>query len=391
MLDFMYYNPTRIVFGRGVENDAGTWIQKTGAKKALMYYGGGSIKKNGLFDAVASSLRKSDIDFVEMGGVQPNTLLSFVRKGVEFCRKEKVDFILAIGGGSVIDSAKCVAAGAVNDNDIWDFFCGKAGPVAKALPVGVVLTLPASGSESNLTAALFNDETLEKRGSHSEAHYPMFALINPETNFTLPPHQTASGCCDILSHLMERYFTNTPNVDFTDRLLEGAMRSILYNAAIAMDHPDDYAARAEINFAGTIAHNGLLGCGREMCFGVHAIELELTAIYDRITHGAGIALLTPAWMRYVHRHNPDRFAQFAVRVMDVDPPFENHDAFADESIRRYEDWCRRLGLAIRLGEVGIGDEQFPEMASKATANTGTVGHYVPLDAAAVQDILRMAL
>lgn len=390
MQNFMYCNPARIVFGRGVEKEAGKWIKRTGAEKALIYYGGGSVKKNGIFDTVAAALREQNIEFVEMGGVQPNTLLSFVRKAIDFCRRENVDFILAIGGGSVIDSAKCVAAGTVNDNDIWDFFCGKAGPVENALPVGVVLTLPASGSESNCTAALFNDETLLKRGSFSEAHYPVFALINPETNYSLPPHQTAAGCCDILSHLMERYFTNTPDVDFTDRLLEGAMRSIIYNAPIAMERPDDYAARAEINFAGTIAHNGLFGCGREMCFGAHAIELELTAIYDQISHGAGIALITPAWMRYVRKHNLSRFRQFAVRVWDVDAPYENDDVFADEAIRRYEEWCRRLGLQTRLREAGVGNDHLREMAEKATGGNGTVGHYVPLDAEAVHTILNLA-
>lgn len=250
----------------------------------------GSTKRSGLVEAVGDSLKRSGLVAIEHGGMRPNTPLSLVREAIEVCRRKRIDFILAVGGGSVIDSAKAIAVGAPSNRDVWDYYSGVAA-VETALPLGVVLTLPASGSESNPAGALYNGETGEKGGAMGDALFPAFALINPETNYTLPAFQTACGCCDILSHLMERYFTNTAGVSLTDELLEGVMRNVLANAVAAIEHPDDYAARAELNYAGTLAPNPFISSGREGCFGVHHIERALGA--SRLSPHTGY-VFTPA-------------------------------------------------------------------------------------------------
>lgn len=391
MNNFEYFNPTRLVLGKGVEKETGAYVKKHGGSRVLLHYGGGSIKKNGVYDSVTASLKEAGIPFVELGGVKPNPRLSLVREGIALGLREGVDFVLAVGGGSTIDSSKAVATGIANDGtDVWDFFYGPAGTVQKALPVGVILTIPAAGSESSNDMVVTNEDGWYKRNSSSEAIIPQFALINPETNFSLPPYQTACGCTDILAHLMERYFTNVNDADFTDRMLEGAMRSILYNAPQAMERPDDYNVRAEINFCGAIAHNGLLNSGRIGEWGSHLIEHELSAIYD-VAHGAGLAVVFPAWMKYCYKYNIDIFTQFAVRVMDVDLAFNKRDAIILEAVRRLERFFKSIGMPTRLSELNIDGSRLREMADKTATYGGHIGNLHPLTPDDVYEILKLAL
>lgn len=371
MNSFTYYNPTRIVFGRDSEAETGP-LAAIFAKKVLLHYGGGSIKRNGVYDKVTASLKNAGVEYVELGGVQPNPRLSLVEEGIQLARKEQVGMVLAVGGGSTIDSAKAIAAGAFYEGDVWDFYL-KKDTVRSVLPVGVVLTISAAGSESSHGSVITNEEGNRKKSLNSELLIPRFAIVNPETSYTLPPFQTACGCADIIAHLIERYFTTVKAVDLSDRLIEAALRTMLVQAPLAQQYPRDYDIRAEISWAGTIAHNNLLDRGRVGDWASHMIEHELSAIYD-IAHGAGLAVVIPAWMRYVWTKHPQRFVQFAVRVMDVDLSYDYPEKIVYEAIERLEGFFRALGLATRLSELGIGSERFEEMAEKA----GTVGNFVKL-------------
>ena len=320
MENFEFYSPTRIIFGRGTEEKVGELTKEYGTK-VLLHYGGGSIKKYGLYDKVVKSLQDAGVDFIELGGVQPNPRLGLVKEGIKICRENDIDFILAVGGGSVIDSAKAISLGVPYEGDVWDFFMGKALP-EKNLPVGVVLTIPAAGSESSNSVVITKEEGLLKRSCNNDINRPVFAIMNPELTFTLPPYQTASGVVDMMAHIMERYFTHQTDVDLTDGLCESMLKTIMKNALIVMEEPDNYDARAELMWAGTLAHNGLVGTGRIGDWASHAIEHELSAMYD-VAHGAGLAVVFPAWMKYVYKHNVNRFAQFAVNVFNVDYDFAN--------------------------------------------------------------------
>ena len=341
MINFDFLSPTKIIFGRGTESRVGEETAKYG-KKVLFLYGGGSIKKTGLYDKVVQSLRESGVEFIELYGVQPNPRLSLVKEGIKICREKGIEFILAVGGGSVIDTAKAIGVGVPYDGDVWDFYVGKAVPV-KSLPVGVVLTIAAAGSEASKSSVITNEDGWYKRGLNVEVIRPKFAIMNPELTFTLPPYQTACGTADIMAHIMERYFTNTPNVELTDRLCEGALKTVINNTLIALEEPDNYDARAEIMWAGTLAHNDLLSTGRIGDWTSHQIEHELSGIYD-IAHGAGLAIVFPAWMKYVYKHNISRFAQFATRVWNVDYCFECPEKTALEGINRLQEYFRRIGL-----------------------------------------------
>jgi len=385
MNNFICHNPTRIIFGKGMESETGAQAALLG-KKALLHYGGGSIKKNGVYDKVTASLKEAGVSFVEMGGVQPNPRLSLVREGIALCKKEGIDMILAVGGGSVIDSAKAIASGVLCGGDIWEYFTDATKVIERALPIGVVLTIPAAGSESSSSCVITNEDGWYKRGCGSTAFIPRFAVINPETNFTLPPFQTACGCVDIMAHLMERYFTKVENVDLSDRLIEASLRTMLNFAPRAIRNPLDYDVRAEINWTGTLAHNNLLDRGRIGDWGSHQIEHELSAIYD-IAHGAGLAVVFPAWMRYAYKNHKSRFVQFAVRVMDVDLSFDNQDRIIEEGIRRLESFFQSLGLATRLSQLDIGDDRLREMADKCRS-AGNVLKLTPDD---VYEIYKLAL
>jgi hypothetical protein len=361
MKNFEFHNKTRIVFGRSTEERAGELAAGYG-KRVLLHYGGGSIKRTGLYDRVKSSLAAAGLEVYELGGVQPNPRLSLVYQGIDMCRENDIDIVLAVGGGSVIDSAKAIGFGVPYSGDVWDFFENKA-TVEETLPVGVVLTIPAAGSESSNSCVITKEEGLLKRPVNVNVIQPEFAIMNPELTFTLPPYQTACGAADIMAHVMERYFTQERNVDFTDRLCEATLRTIIHNVPIVLEDPENYAARAEIMWAGAIAHNGLLNTGRGGDWASHIIEHEISGIYD-IAHGAGLAIVYPAWMRYVHKEYVEKYAQYATRVWDVEAHFEDPAATALEGIRRLENFFRRVGLPVRLKDADIGADRLEEMADK---------------------------
>ena len=388
MENFEFRNPTKIIFGRGVEERVGAEAALY-SKKILLHFGGGSIKASGLYDRVTASLRKSGVEWVELGGVKPNPRLSLVHEGVKLCRQQGVGLILAVGGGSVIDSAKAIAMGVVFDGDVWDFFLGKGLPVA-ALPVGTILTIPAAGSEASTATVITKETGWLKRGFNSDLIYPCFSILNPELAFSLPRFQVACGVTDIMAHLMERYFTNVTHVSFTDRLLEATMKTVIATAPRVLANSHDYDAWSELMWAGTIAHNNLLNTGRIGDWASHDIEHEISGIYD-IAHGAGLAVVFPAWMKYTLPHDLDRFVQWAVRVWNVDLDVFDREATAREGIRRMEEFFHASGVGTRLADLGIQEDRLTEMAEKCTAgNTHTVGNFVKLDQKAVHEILSLA-
>lgn len=387
MRDFEFLSPTKIIFGKNAEKKVGEEVKKY-SKKILLHYGKGSIFRIGLYDKIVTSLKEAGIEYIELGGVQPNPRLSLVREGIEICRKNNIDFILAVGGGSVIDSAKAIAVGVPYNGDVWDFYSGKGEPKT-ALPVGVVLTIPAAGSEASKSSVITNEDGWYKRSLNTDIIRPKFAIMNPEVTFTLPPYQTACGAADIMAHIMERYFTNDKGVDFTDRLCEATLRTIIYNVPIVLEQPDNYDARAQIMWASTIAHNDLLSTGRTGDWASHMIEHELSGIYD-IPHGAGLAIVFPAWMKYVYKHNVQRFIQFAINVWNVEPNFESLERIALEGIARLKRFFKDIGLPTSLAEVNIGEDRLEEMATKCTER-GTIGNFVKLGKEDVLNILKSAL
>jgi alcohol dehydrogenase YqhD (iron-dependent ADH family) len=387
MENFTFANTTRIIFGRGTESDVGKEV-KSYSTRVLLHYGKDSIKKSGLYDRVCRSLKDAGVEYVDCAGVAPNPRLSLVREGIRLCREKKLDFILAVGGGSVIDSAKAIAAGVPFKGDVWDFYLKKA-TVSSALPIGVVLTIPAAGSESSFGSVITNEEGWYKRDALSEHMRPRFAIMNPELTFTLPPYQTACGAADIMAHVFERYFTNARAVDFTDQLCEVTLKTIIRHVPRVLADPKDYDSRAEIMWAGTVAHNDLLSTGRIGDWGSHMIEHELSAIYD-VAHGAGLAVVFPAWMKHVMGHDVARFAQFAARVWNVDYCFEDPARTAREGIRRLEVFFREIGMPVTLKELGVKDDRLEEMARKCTER-GPIGSFVKLGEKEVRDIYTLAL
>lgn len=389
MENFEFLSPTRIIFGRGVEQRVGAETKKY-SEKALLHYGGGSIKRSGLYDKVIASLQEAGVKYIELAGVQPNPRLSLVREGIKICREEGIDFILAVGGGSVIDSAKAIALGTPYSGDVWDFWSNKAQP-QEALPVGVVLTIPAAGSEASDSAVITNEDGWLKWGLNTEFNRPRFAIMNPELTFTLPPYQTACGAVDIMAHVMERYFTDVKHVDLTDHLCEAVLKTMIKNTPIALARPDDYNARAEMMWASTLAHNGLLSTGRLGDWTAHQIEQELSAIYD-VAHGAGLAVIFPAWMKYTLPRNLEKFVQFAVRVWGVEYDFEDPERTAREGIQRLEEFYRRIGMPTRLGELGIGTDRLEEMARRSIKPwKTTVGNVSKLTWDEVLEVFKLAI
>lgn len=362
MLNFDMHIPTRIIFGRDTQKEIGSLI-KPYTKKALLHYGGNSIKKSGLYDQVVASLKENNIEFVELGGVVPNPRLSLAEEGAELCKKAGVDLILAVGGGSVIDSAKAIALGACND-DIWKFY-EEGGEIKAALPVATILTIPAAGSESSPHTVITNEEKQIKKGYGSNLLKPILSIVNPELFFTLPKNQIANGVADMMSHIFERYFTNTTHTDLTDGLCETTLKTIMKNALIVSQNPKNYDAWCQVGFGGTIAHNDILGLGRAQDWACHDMEHELSAIYD-IAHGAGLAVLTPAWMQYVYKTNINMFVQFAVNVMGVEGSYRDPDAIVMEGIARLREFYKKMDLPATLTEMGIEEERYELMARKAT-------------------------
>lgn len=388
MENFIFHNATKIIFGRETENQVGTETKKY-SSKVLLHYGGGSIKKIGLYDKVVKSLKAAGVEFVELGGVQPNPRLSLVQEGIKLCRENGINFILAVGGGSAIDSSKAIAVGVPYKGDVWDFYCGKAEP-KEALPVATVLTIPAAGSEASNSSVITNENGLYKRGLTCDLIRPVFSILNPEMNFSLPAYQTVCGAADIMAHIMERYFTNVKNVDLTDRLCESTLKTIIKNVPLALAEPSNYDFRAEILWASTVAHNDFLGVGRIGDWASHGIEHEISAIYD-IPHGAGLAIIFPAWMKYVYKHDLDRFVQFAVRVWGVDMDFGCPERTALEGIKRLEAFFKSIGLPVSFSDIEVSDDKFDEMASKATAgDKEAMGNFVKLNKKDVFNIYNLA-
>ncbi len=363
MLNFDLNIPTRIVFGKDSHKEIGPLLRPY-ASKILLHYGGGSIKKSGVYGAVATSLKGAGLPFVELGGVVPNQRVELVRDGIALCKAEGVDLILAIGGGSVIDSAKAIAIGFYYSGDIWDIYRDQS-PIQNALPVATVLTIPAAGSESSDSSVISNQEEQRKLGYSNRLIRPLLSVLNPELFFTLPRNQIANGVADMTSHIFERYFTNTKHCDLTDSLCEATLRTILKHAPKVAENPRDYAAWCEIGFGGALAHNGLLGMGREQDWACHKMEHELSAVYD-IPHGAGLAVLTPHWMRYVYQDNIGMFLQFAVKVMGVEGGYRDPDTIIVEAIDRLSGFYQSLGLPSTLSELGIGAKSLETMAKRAT-------------------------
>lgn len=391
MKNFTYQLPTRFVFGRDTENQVGEEIRALGGTRALIHYGGGSAVRSGLLERVKRSLDAAGIEHVELGGVQPNPRDTLVYEGIELAKREKVDFVLAVGGGSVIDSSKAIAHGIRYDGDFWDFWCGKA-KLTETTMLGVVLTMSAAGSESSNSCVITQEKTLTKRGLRSELNRPRFAIMNPELAMTLPPYQIACGATDILAHIMERYFTCEQEVDLTDRLCEGAMQAVIRAAKIAVKDPSSYDAQAQLMWAGTIAHNETVGVGRVSDFGSHQIEHELSALYD-VAHGAGLAVVFPAWMRYQMNKNVMRFAQFGVRVFGCEMDFEHPERTALAGIEAYEAFVKSIGMPVTLKELGAKSEDIPALAAKTKKTDPakqTTGGAYPMTTEDIEAILRIA-
>ena len=388
MQNFEFLNPTKILFGRGAEEKVGEEVAAY-SKNILLHYGGGSIKLSGLYDRVTASLKKAGVTWIELGGVKPNPRLSLVKEGIKLCKAHKLGLILAVGGGSVIDSAKAIAMGSVIPGDVWDFYMGKGAPVA-ALPIGTVLTIPAAGSEASTGTVITNEDGWLKRAVDSDLIYPRFSILNPELAFTLPKFQVACGTMDIMAHLMERYFTNVSHVSFTDRLIEATMKTLISQAPLVINNPQDYDAWSELMWAGTIAHNNLLNTGRVGDWASHLIEHEISGIYD-VAHGAGLAVVFPAWMKYVLPHDVSRFVQWSVRVWNVELDVFNPEAVARAGIEKMESFFQSIGLGTRLADLGVPGDRIDEMADKCTeGNTRIIGNFVKLDCQAVKEILVLA-
>lgn len=389
MNNFTFYAPTYFAFGKGTENDVAEYVKRFGGNKVLIHYGGGSVKKSGVYDSVVNALNAAHIPFAELGGVKPNPRSGLVYEGIDLCRKEKVDFILAIGGGSVIDSGKAIALGVNYDGDFWDFYEGKE--VTDALQVGTVLTIAAAGSEGSTGSVITKEEGMLKRSAGGEALRPVFSILNPEFTCTLPPFQTAAGATDIMVHVIERYFSNTKEVEITDRLCEAVLKTMIKETPRVIADPDNYDARANIMWAGMVAHNDICGVGREQDWSSHAIEHELSAFYD-VAHGAGLAVITPAWMKYVVKKNSNKFVQFANRVWGVDIDFEHPEITALEGIERFQNFLKSIGMPTNFKELGAREEDIKAMTSHiGITKDNLLGGYVKLDEDDIEAIYRLAL
>lgn len=388
MDNFHYYAPTYFAFGKGKEQEVGRLVKQFGGSKVLLHYGGGSIKKNGAYDGVVASLQEAGIPFVELSGVQPNPRSGLVYQGIELCRKEGVDFILAVGGGSAIDSAKAIALGVPYEGDFWDYYCN-SWTVTNALPVGTVLTIAAAGSEGSTGSVITNEENKLKWSAGGDALRPKFSVMNPEFYCTLPPYQTACGITDMIVHILERYFTNTRHVEITDRMCEAVLKGIIQETPKVMANPSNYEARANIMWAGTVAHNNILGVGRQQDWASHDIEHELSSWYD-CAHGAGLAVICPAWMKYVYRHDIARFAQFAVRVWGCEMDFADPERTALEGISRFEQFLKSLGMPLNFAQLGARESDIPEMVAHLGLRSG-VGGFVKIEAKDAEAIFRLAL
>lgn len=391
MINFEFYNPTKVIFGKDTESQVGKEISSRGYKKVLIHFGGTYLYENGVLDRVHKSLEACNIEYVDLGGVVPNPHMSLVKKGVELCKKEGVDFILAIGGGSPIDSAKAIAYGLVNDFDLVDLYMGRVS-TDKIAPVGCISTIAATGSETSNSSVITIEEGMLKRAYNHDCARPKFAIMNPELTYTLPAYQTASGASDIMMHTMERYFTNTEHVELIDRMAEGLLVSVREAALKVMKEPTNYDARADLMWAGSLSHNGLTGTGRVGDFASHKIEHEMGGMFD-VAHGAGLCAIWGSWARYVYKTNVARFAQFANRIFDVPMNLYDLEETALKGIEAWENWCHKIGMPTSMTELGINPTkaQIEEMAEKCVATgNGHVGFFQTLYKEDVIKIYSMA-
>jgi len=392
MIDFNYYTPTEVVFGKESEDKVAQMVKKYGGKKVLVHYGGKSAQKSGLLDKVCNLLKAEGIPYVTLGGVVPNPRLSKVHEGIELCRNEGVDFILAVGGGSVIDSGKAIAYGIGYDGDVWDFYSGKA-KATSFVPLGAVLTIPAAGSEMSDSSVITNEAIDVKRGYNNDICRPKFAIMNPERSYTLPPYQTAAGVTDIMMHTMERYFSHDVDMTLSDNMAEGLLRTAKECVFAVLKNPEDYRNRAQIMWAGSLAHNGLTGCGRVGDWATHQIGHELSALFDA-THGAALAAIWPSWARYVMKEDVSRFVRFAVNVMDVPNDYSDPEGTAIKGVEAIERFYHAIGMPINIPELigrNVTDAEIKEMSRKCTRDyTMTMGQFKKLTAEDIEKIYRMA-
>lgn len=391
MENFTFFSPTYFVFGKGEENNTGALIKRFGGSRVLIHYGGGSAVRSGLLDRVKSSLEKEGITYVELGGVMPNPRSGLVYEGIELCRRENVDFILAVGGGSTIDSAKAIAGGVPYDGDFWDHHTGT--PIKAALPVGTVLTIAAAGSEGSPNCVITKEEGMLKRGTKTDLFRPKFSILNPELTCTLPAYQTACGATDIMAHLLERYFTDTKDVEVTDRLIEGLLLTMMSETPKAIADPNDYQARANIMWAGMLAHNNVCGVGRNQDWGSHKLEHELSGLYD-CAHGAGLAVVFPAWMTYNLNYDVNRFARLATNVFGCPMNEEHPEETAKAGIEAFRKFLVSIGMPITFEQLGAKEEDIAYLAHTCcygNGGSGKVGGVIALGEEAVKAIYRLML
>lgn len=379
MNDFTFYSPTKFVFGQSAIGQVGQQVAGLGCKRALLVYGGGSVVRTGTLDRVKESLNAAGIEPVELSGVRPNPEVASVREGIALAREHKVDVVLPVGGGSVIDCSKAIAFGVFHEGDVWDFFAKKL-PIMECLPLVCVLTIPAAGSEGSSSCVISNDQVNAKFGVNSDLIRPKVAMLDPELTFTLPSYQTAAGVTDMIAHVCERYFSGTGSSVLTDNIATGIIRSLIEEAPVAIEQPENYEARANIMWAGTLAHNDIAGCGlsaeptkRAGGWESHALEHQLSAFDTSITHGAGLAVMMPAWMRYVWRDDPNRFLKFALQVFDIEPIDETEEAVEDAvtaAIDELQAFFADLGMPTKLGEFGLKPEDVDAFLVTLKANKG---------------------
>ena len=392
MKDFNYYAPTEVVFGENSEEQVAALVKKYGGTKVLVHYGGKSAERSGLLDKICGLLTDGGIAFKKLGGVVPNPRLSLVHEGIKLCREEGIDFILAVGGGSVIDSSKAIAYGVPYEGEVWDFYLGKD-KATKMLPVASVLTIPAAGSEMSEASVITNEDGDVKLGYSNNLARPKFAIMNPKRTFTLPPYQTAAGVTDMMMHTMERYFTKDDDMDLTTDIAEAMLRSMKDAIFAVLKNPEDYRYRAQIMWGGSLMHNGLTGCGVTDDWATHQLEHELSGMFD-VTHGAGLAAIWPSWARYVMHENLSRFVRFAVNVMDIPNDFTDPEGTALKGIEAMERFYHAIGMPINIKELigkDITDEEIKEMTRKCSRNyQHTCGQLKVLKAEDMENIYKMA-
>lgn len=388
MENFDFYSPTEFVFGKNTHLEAGSLVKKYGGSRVLVHYGSESAKKSGLLDKVYESLEKEGLYFVSLGGVKPNPRDTLIYEGIELCRKENIDFILSVGGGSTIDSAKGISVGYYYDGDFWDFYVRKA-EITKALPIGTILTIAAAGSEGSPSSVVTKEDGMLKRDIWSNLIRPKFSILNPDLTCTLPPYQTACGITDIMAHVFERYFTTSVEVECTDRLCEALLLTMIKEGPRVIEDPYNYEARANIMWAGTVAHNDIVGCGRNQDWNSHGLEHELSGLYD-CAHGAGLAVIMPAWMEYVRNTNLMRFCQMATRVWGIEMDFENPDVTAMAGINAFKQFLKNIGMPVTFEELGAKEEDIPVLVDKLGIGESVRDGFKKLNKEDVTNIYKLA-